>query len=723
MRELLSTSNPARLRLLLAAFLLALAVPSAFLIWQAFGQLKWESFHLHRTMAEELTDRIDAQLIERINRAEARTASEFEFLVVTGDSESGFVQRSPLSGYPVDADVPGTLGYFEVGEDGRFTTPLLPADGTPADAVGLTGSEIDKRRLLAAQLLDTLRDNSLVRPRVTAATRFDDLASVLSEDEPLAYLSRDKSSANESNEEAPAAAGSVVAAQQPSAGDRGNRNDPVVAEPETDTYSQAVFDNLNRPSRTVSEAAAATPSAPADADAAGYRKVAELNLDETLEKKSEARDSERRSASAINEGFERERRVEQSARAVLDLAGRSVAGNLENARVLAFESEIDPYEFSLLDSGHFVLFRRVRQNGEQVIQGALIDRRQFVDEAIAAAFDGARIAGMADLVVAYQDNVVATLTGAEPRTYGAGTAGLDGSVLYRDRLSAPLDQIELIYSITRLPAGPGARVLVATSAVLGLVLLGGTFALYRIGVAQIRLGRQQQDFVSAVSHELKTPLTSIRMYGEILKEGWASDDKKQGYYAYIHDEAERLTRLIQNVLQLASIAENDESLSLAPASVNELLDLAHSKIANQVEHAGFELSVEIDERIDGAVVSADTDAFVQIVINLIDNAIKFSRDAETRRLELRAAPESPGNVVFSIRDYGPGIPPQQIRKIFKLFYRLESELTRETVGTGIGLAIVHQLTNAMNGRIDVRNRDPGAEFRIMLPLLVDDGQP
>ena len=92
--------------------------------------------------------------------------------------------------------------------------------------------------------------------------------------------------------------------------------------------------------------------------------------------------------------------------------------------------------------------------------------------------------------------------------------------------------------------------------------------MYRLGVKQIRLTRQQQDFVSAVSHELKTPLTSIRMYGEILREGWADEEKKKTYYAYIHDESERLSRLISNVLQLARMTRNELRIDLKPVTVS-----------------------------------------------------------------------------------------------------------------------------------------------------------
>ena len=101
------------------------------------------------------------------------------------------------------------------------------------------------------------------------------------------------------------------------------------------------------------------------------------------------------------------------------------------------------------------------------------------------------------------------------------------------------------------------------------------------------------------------------------------------------------------------------------------------------------------------------------MINLVDNAIKFSSKHDKHEIDIGCEVKQNGAVEFSVRDYGPGVEKDQMRKIFKLFYRSENELTRETLGTGIGLALVHQLAQAMNAKVDVVNRDAGAEFRIL----------
>jgi signal transduction histidine kinase len=152
---------------------------------------------------------------------------------------------------------------------------------------------------------------------------------------------------------------------------------------------------------------------------------------------------------------------------------------------------------------------------------------------------------------------------------------------------------------------------------------------------------------------------------------------------------------------------------MQPTAVGKLLSNTESRIANQVERAGFELRFDRDSDADLATISIDEDCFTQIIINLVDNAIKFSGDATEKVIEVRSRRVAGDQIMFSVRDFGVGIPRDQMKKIFELFYRSESELTRETVGTGIGLAIVYQLTTAMNGSVDLINVEPGAEFRVV----------
>ena len=722
-RTLIKGFDKGRLRNLLLLFFLALAVPTAVLIGQAFSQLKWESFHQYRGLAEELTTRIDARLIDMVNAADERSFTDYAFLVVAGDPSANLVQRSALSNYPVAGDLPGTLGYFQVGSDGAFSTPVLPAEGTNPEELGISNEEYAGRSRLAQELQSVLADNRLVKLKSQPRLEIDNaLPSTPAAASPSAVFEEEKEIADE-----------LVA--QGSA--RRQLAEPELAEVATEeAYSQQVFDQLNQPRKdapagieSVSSGLASaidTDDDVLDKNQGEFRgkagkKVADLKLDADLQKKSEdaERDSDVGSSAFGRRNVARERpkkRLEQSALPnPVPAEGKPTFADAISpidVKITTFESEVDPLEFSMLDSGHVVLFRKVWRNGERFIQGLIVEQDDFISDVVTAAFRETVLAEMSELIVAYQDNVIANIGLS---IYPYGSEELDGTLLYRSRLSAPLDSLELIFSITRLPAGPGAGVLGWMTLVLALIFTGGFLTLYRLGVSQINLARQQQDFVSSVSHELKTPLTSIRMYGEMLKEGWADEEKKQGYYEFIHDESERLTRLISNVLQLARITRNEPQFDLQPTKVSELMNQVESKISNQVERAGFELEFSRDEKADAVSLNIDSDCFAQIIINLVDNAIKFSKNADIKRIEISSKLSSDNEVAFSIRDFGPGIAKDQMKKIFTLFYRSESELTRETVGTGIGLAIVHQLAIAMNGKVDVVNKNPGAEFGLLFP--------
>lgn len=660
-----------RLRWLLLALFAALALPTALVVWQAWSQLKWEAFHQYRGSAEELTERIDAQLAALIAGAERRSFEEFSFLLAPGSAASNVVQRSPLSNYPVPTDLPGLVGYFQVDGQGRFSTPLLPASESEATELGIAPLEYAGRRALAEDIRSVLAENELVPSRqfVGEVRRLE-----------------------EERAERPAAPAETPALS-------------VQAE-----YSQQAFDELGARKRAATAEAkeGSGRSATAERVANAIGKVSDIPLDASLQSKIEV--AERDSAEALDDG------ADNAARQVLYNALPASAAPA-NAPLHTFASEVDRYESSILDSGHLVLYRNVWRAGERYVQGLLIDGQRFIADAIGAGFTSASLAERSRLIVAYDDDVIASFSKRAGSGYSSDATDLGGDLLYRSRLSAPLDSLELIYSVQALPPGPGAKVLAWLSLLLVLVFLGGFAVLYRLGAGQIRLARQQQDFVSAVSHELKTPLTSIRMYGEMLQQGWADESKRQTYYAYIHDEAERLSRLIANVLQLASITRNEPKLNMKPVSVRELLDNVESRIASQVERAGFTLQLQRTKDADAAVIHVDQDCFLQVIINLVDNAIKFSKNADEKVVEIDCRLRGGTQVRFAVRDFGPGVPRDQRQKIFELFYRSESELTRETVGTGIGLAIVHQLTLAMHGSVDLVNAEPGAEFRLLFPVM------
>jgi len=683
-----------KLRRLLALFFLALAVPTGILVYRAYSQLKWEAFHQYRLLAQELAARIDARIVQLIDVEEARSFAEYAFLNVAGNPSDSFLQPSPLSVYPPVSSVPGLVGYFQVDAGGVFTTPLVPPAGTPASSYGISARELEQRLALQHRIEQILSRNRLVQ-----AGRNETVTS------------------GEGGKDAPH-------------GDKTRRDRDVKPQPaledralsasaekaEESLPGQAVFDRLNEPAVPLEQEKK-------DQAAGALGRVEDLKLDYRYQYRS-GDDSGRALSSPAPAAARRMRKERTALPEPLDESGsalpaRALPGSATppsppggESRIRTFESEIDPFEFSLLDSGHFVLYRKVWRDGQRYIQGALIEQQPFVHGLIDSTFRDSAVSGMSDLLVAWRGNVLSVIGGRDAQLSLSSAQELRGTVLYQTRLSAPLNDVELILSVNRLPAGAGARVIAWLAAVLALVLCGGFYLMYRLGAGQIDLARQQQDFVSAISHELKTPLTSIRMYGEMLREGWMSEDRKKVYYDYIFDESERLSRLIDNVLQLARLTRNNLRPDTKPLSVAALMEDIRARVSSPVERAGFELNMRCEADAGQSVIQANPDWFAQIFINLVDNAVKFSAAAEKKVIDIGCRRLQDDVVQFSVRDYGPGIAAGQMKKIFKLFYRPESELTRETVGTGIGLALVHQLARAMGCKVDVINREPGAEFRM-----------
>jgi signal transduction histidine kinase len=394
-------------------------------------------------------------------------------------------------------------------------------------------------------------------------------------------------------------------------------------------------------------------------------------------------------------------------------------------KILTFESEVDPFQFTVLHRGPLIFFRKAWRNNLRYIQGFVVDPSVFLQQLITTSVDDITIAPLAALTVHYKGLQLLAVPATPPHR----TAPVANTVrpLYRATLDTPLEAVELVFSVTTVPRSAGATVVDLLVLVLALVLCMGHYGIYRVGLQHIELAAQRSDFVAAVSHELKTPLTSIRMYGEMLRAGWVTDEgRRQSYYDFIFFESERLSRLITNVLQLARLTNQDVPVVLQTYSPCQLLDLVRSKVSTLAEAAGFTLEfVEPEPPGQGSETStvlAEADAFVQICINLVDNAIKFSANAAQQRIDigLRLVTGRSPHAVFFVRDYGPGVARDQIQRIFQLFYRGENERTRHTKGTGIGLALVKALAAQMQASVEVQNCNPGAEFRILLPLLRRD---
>ncbi len=255
----------------------------------------------------------------------------------------------------------------------------------------------------------------------------------------------------------------------------------------------------------------------------------------------------------------------------------------------------------------------------------------------------------------------------------------------------------------------------AVAVVLVAVTLG-LVSLWCNAAAQVRLARKKDDFISAVSHELRTPLTSIRMYAEMLENKWVkSQDKAAEYYRNMRQESERLSRLVENVLDFSRIQRGRKKYAFNVGDINECVARVVAMMAPYAAEKGFSIKTEPGEIAPSAF---DNDAVTQIVVNLLDNAIKYARNADDRAIMVRTRSDGPF-VLIEVEDRGPGVPVRQRKKIFDAFYRAEAEATRETTGTGLGLALVKKFAEAHNGFVEIINvRPTGAIFRVGLDARI-----
>jgi signal transduction histidine kinase len=249
------------------------------------------------------------------------------------------------------------------------------------------------------------------------------------------------------------------------------------------------------------------------------------------------------------------------------------------------------------------------------------------------------------------------------------------------------------------------------------VMAVGLTLTFRASARATELARTRSDFVSNVSHELKTPLALIRMFGETLESGIVTDQgKRQEFYGIIRRESERLTHLIDNVLDLGRIDEGTKQYVIRPEDLVETVQAALDAYRPLFDRMGF--TVETAFPRSPVTVSIDRDALIQSLVNLFQNVIKYSG---TARFVSVSVQRGDGMASVSVADRGVGIPSDQIEKIFDRYYRMPQSVAAAPVGSGLGLAIVKHTIDAHGGRVNVKSTPgEGATFTLVLPTAVDD---
>ncbi|ARJ37989.1 PAS domain-containing sensor histidine kinase [Sporosarcina ureae] len=227
----------------------------------------------------------------------------------------------------------------------------------------------------------------------------------------------------------------------------------------------------------------------------------------------------------------------------------------------------------------------------------------------------------------------------------------------------------------------------------------------------VRLEQVRKDFVANVSHELKTPVTSIKGFSEMLLDGVVEDPvMKRDFLEIMYKESNRLQLLIEDLLRLSSMERGSFEITRTPVDVVEVVEQSVKIVQAKVQEKDMRIDLHMPDQL---IIPADHDRLVQVMVNLLNNAIAYSQEKTIVTVSVEEIEE---NVLITVRDQGIGIMPSELPRLFERFYRVDRARSRESGGTGLGLAIVKHIAEAHQGTVTVDSEvGVGTVFRVQLP--------
>ncbi len=643
-----------KLKLLILIFSFALSIPLAYFVLRTYYGLEQEEVATLSYFAETLFDEMEQTLAVMVQKEESRAIDEYNFLISPSNRriEAGQMQSSPLSQPSEEKFV---LGYFQNNPDGSFQTPLVGSGGQISPGRSNIVAELKNANEIFNRKRATDMDRIQPRPaEIVAEKKIRQKAGLADK-----YLDSSRSRRSRKY-----------------LGQKEKRVEQI-------TIDQAANIAKQEQPQLMSSARIA--------DESPDRKDDRYSTQSTTAGKAMAPGKSKARSSWLEE-------------AESDI---SPAPSSDSNPAASYQVEVAPLQAVFLDDARIFIFRRIMINSQIYRQGFVLQVNAFLNHLAQTYFLTQPMAQFTGLRLSVFDQ------GRETGAVESGIASQQPDFILNRSFPSPFSFLKATLTCQQIPRSAGRKTLTIMLIVLAVIVLLGLFGIYQSARAIVDLSERRAQFVASVTHELKTPLTNIRMYIEMLEQGIARDAvREQEYYRILDSEGARLSRLINNVLELSKLEQKQRHIDLQTGTFEDVISEVQAVMAEKIKQEGYVLTAEA-----GAIGSFkyDREVMLQVLINLIENSMKFGINAAQREISIRTRRDGDG-VKIMVSDTGPGIPRQDLKKVFDDFYRVENSLTRTTRGTGIGLALVRKFVRLMGGSVTAANNEgPGCTITITLP--------
>jgi signal transduction histidine kinase len=637
-----------RLKILILIFYAALSIPLAYMAVRTYQGIEQEERSQLRYFAETLFDEMERELAMIVRKEEARAIDEYHYFHTPAPDAQSTV-RSPLS-YP--PSVPYILGYFQNNPDGSFQTPREP----PGKALAPSD-----------QTLSRLRDVNQMFNQKRKTSEVFEMQPVLQAEPSL-----------------------EMSAKQEKIQGFADRYLNLSRSRDSKVY-------LGQKEKRVEEIS------PSQAQNLARQEPQTL-LDFRRPQASEVKKSDNEyppavSGKSLDEGISAwESETDQVSPQEKNLPHPGVPEKLQ--------AEVDPMQSVLIDDQQILIFRRIVLGNQIFRQGFVLKTPEFLSHLITSHFSGQPMSRFTHLSLKVADGKRQAASSA------AGVWAEPARFSLERNFPRPFSFLQASLTCRNIPRSAGRQTLNIMAGTLAGIMLIGLALIYRSARTIVELSERRSQFVSSVTHELKTPLTNIRMYIEMLEQGIARTPEREGeYFRILGSESARLSRLINNILEFSKLEKKQLYLNWQTGDLKDAVREVQEILGETLRKEGFTLRTEIQEIPS---VDYDREVMIQVLINLLENSIKFGKNSSPKDIIIRLTHEGKW-VHLSVSDTGPGIPRHALKKVFDDFYRVEDPLIRTTRGTGIGLAFVRKVVTAMGGRVTAMNNGgPGCAIILSL---------